>query len=328
MLERLAEIAPKKYFPIQKNRYEVVAGFKNISRSECRFEIDREFLRYRSTKLASRGESLEKYYPPTSRLAESELSAVAKFIAMNLAGGYPDFFDLREARAGYELDCKLTDERLVFHVDFRLDHTRTRANVQPGYRDALDALACQVQEDLAIWKASDPQVESEWLAAVHLCFPNHWAAGEKIGKSFNAVHAPVAHFDVLSHGARKIVQFITQSGDVERFAWGVATDDRLNHHPIPSVSADAQEWAGRAFSLSDPMLFLRFERQTLTAFPEICASLFTIRTYFTDVSAMNPSELESLAQAVESMSDKSLEYKGLSRTKADVVNWIRSLVSE
>lgn len=315
---------PKVHSPIQKNRYEVAAGLKNIEAHACRFEIDREFPVYREAVLAARAERLTKYYPEPSGMNAQELAQVTRFIAGNLASGYPQFFTLRETQSGFALDCALTGEKIAFHRDFTLDVERTSSEVEPPYRDSFDAVSSQIQEDLAIWRASDPKVEREWLAVAHLCCPNHWAAEDKVGRSFKAVHVPVAHFDVLSHGSRKIVEFMIQKGNMERFAWGVGTDRRLNHHPVPNPNLDASEWAGRSFDPEHPALFLRYERQTLTAFPELCASLFTIRTYFKDVSQMPSEEKESLALAIESMSPESLEYKGLTRSKSDILVWLRA----
>src|SRR5690606_12959336 len=145
----------------------------------------------------------------------------------------------------------------------------------PPYRDLFDALASQVQEDLSVWKRDttttmpDPQAGTgefprEWMAAIHLCYANHWGAEEKIGRTFNHVHKPVAGFQKLAQAAPGLVEMMVSKGPFVRFAWGVATDRELNHHP-------KNEFQGRQFDPAKPELQLRIERQTLTSFPEVGA---------------------------------------------------------
>ena len=108
-------------------------------------------------------------------------------------------------------------------------------------------------------------------------------------------------------------------GPFVRFAWGVATDRELNHHP-------ANELQGRTFDTMDPVLELRIERQTLTSFAELSASLFTIRTYFLDVAGeLSAEERLALGSAIDSMSPESLVYKGLDGSKEEIVGWLASL---
>jgi len=179
----------------------------------------------------------------------------------------------------------------------------------------LDALAYQVQEDLAVIQRDGYR---HWLAAIHLCFPNHWAAEDKIGKTFAEIHAPVAGIEPVNRQADKMVDaMINATQGYVRFAWGVATDDQLNHHP--------QSPRGRHFDPANPHAFLRIERQTIWGFPEVEASLFTIRTYFEDLAILEADKRAKVISAIESMTPASRQYKGLAESRDDLLAWLRSL---
>jgi hypothetical protein len=108
-------------------------------------------------------------------------------------------------------------------------------------------------------------------------------------------------------------------GPFVRFAWGVATDAELNHHP-------RNEFKGREFDPQNPELYLRIERQTITSFPFAGGALFTIRTYLLNCATeISPTERTALVSAIESMTPESLAYKGLERTREEIVRWLASV---
>jgi hypothetical protein len=154
---------------------------------------------------------------------------------------------------------------------------------------------------------------------VHLCSPNHWAAEEKIGKSFAGVHEPVAGIEAINLRENEWVRTMVNAVDgLMRFAWGVSTDNELNHHP--------RHAAGRQFDRKNPTAFLRVERQTIWGFPQVGASLFTIRTTFIDCAAIRSRDDEraALISAIRSMSAESLRYKGIDAFKDDLIVWLES----
>ncbi len=175
------------------------------------------------------------------------------------------------------------------------------------YLSLFDALCCQVQEDIAVCQLQD---DKDWLAAVHLCAPNHWAAADKIGRPFNKVHAPVPGMEKTMPHYFKMLQSVIQKGPFTRFAWGIATDDRLNHHPDPPPGIMQEDWQGRRIDEA-AQLYIRTERQNLLGFPDCNAFLFTIRTYFYEVDKLENNEKTALWSAVRSMSPEALAYKGL-----------------
>lgn len=273
-----------RYVPFSHGKYEVAAGLKPLVGRL--FEIDEDYDRYLAGKAAARREELTKYYPPVRPEDQPVVDQVAQWAADRLAQEYP----------GRAWPAPPTGNDAA--------------------RDALDAIATRVQEDLAVLRREGAR---EWMAAIHLCFPNHWAAEDKVGRDFNAVHAPVAGFGKLARGKDGIVEMMVTKGPFVRFAWGVATDRELNHHP-------RNAFQGRAFDPARPELQVRVERQTLTPFPDLDASLFTIRTYFLDVaSELSQDERTQLAAAIRSMSPEQLRYKGLSASRDPILTWIERL---
>ena len=174
-----------------------------------------------------------------------------------------------------------------------------------------------MQEDLAA-VSTDAAARRHWLSATHVCFPNGWAPGEKIGGSFADVHAPVAGMAEMNRRGDEFVAVMVRATDpLVRWAWGVTFDDRLDHHPShPRTPFDPEH----------PRAFLRVERQTIAGFPARGAALFTIRTYLYDVAQLrrDPELRTALESAIRTMPADSSTYKGLSGVTDRLAAWISS----
>jgi hypothetical protein len=111
-----------------------------------------------------------------------------------------------------------------------------------------------------------------------------------------------------------------------RFAWGLTTDARLNHHPQPPPGLnDPALWYGRRFDADEGSLYLRVERQVIQGLPEARAFAFFIRTYLTPAAELSAEERECLAEAVETMPRDASRYKGLAQDAVAISRWLRSL---
>ncbi len=111
-------------------------------------------------------------------------------------------------------------------------------------------------------------------------------------------------------------------GPFVRFAWGIATDTRLNHHPAPPTVQNVLDWRGRRFQTDNPKLFLRVERQTINRLPDVDAALFTIRTYFMGIKGLR---LGKLRLTLTSMPAETLHYKGIAMDRDGILDWIDTL---
>ena len=328
-----ASSASACYFPLDNGRYEVKPGFipfgsclGNGKADKQVFQIDGNFAHYRQTKLLARAERLSKYYL-TCNYSHGVAGAISRLIIDRLTQEHPHYFHTQQlANGDLAFHCQLTGEILYLDADCELRQVETQGNqVFPPYASTLDAIAAQVQEDITvICRSADG---SNWLSAVHLCYPNHWSAEEKVGKDFTTIHAPVAGIEKINRRASAIVNTMIVREPMVRFAWGLSTDSRLNHHPEPPADVSINEWLGRQFDRDNPRVFLRIERQVIWGLPEYEAALFTIRTYFRDCTEIKKDTVlrSKLSAAIQSMTQDSLVYKGLTESRDSILAWLEEV---
>ncbi|MCG6137191.1 MAG: DUF3445 domain-containing protein [Nostoc sp. LLA-1] len=320
---------PACYFPLMSGRYEVKPGmmafgrdFGNGQVDQQVFQIDRDYAHYRQHKLLARQERLSKYYQ-TCNYSRAVAGAIARLIIERLTQEHPQYFDYQKTANNAKFHNYLTQETLYLDADWQLQQVKTPPNqVVPAYASTLDALASQVQEDFTV--VCRREDGNNWLSAVHLCYPNHWSAEEKIGKNFAAIHAPVAEMAKINRRGNAIVNTMIDHSPMVRFAWGLSTDNSLNHHPEPPLGVSASQWQGRSFDPQQGQLYLRIERQVIWGLPEYATALFTIRTYFRDCNSLKQDSVlrSKLCAAIQSMTSASLIYKGLLASKASILQWL------
>ena len=282
--------SPARYFPYASGKYSTAPGlhklgqmFGNGEADRKVFQLDENWSLFRSNKEACREENLEKYVCFQNEKPES-LKRICDFIVSCLLKEYPAFFTLSREDGVNIFQNRISGEKIRFGDDGQL-------STPLQYRNLLDALAMQFQEDLAIWQMEGDQ---DWMSNIHLCAPNHWAPAAKVGKPFSEVHLPVAGMEAMRARYQPMLRSLLRGGTYVRFAWGLSTDMRLNHHPEAPADHDPLDWEGRAFDPAKPKLFVRTERQTLTGVPQVQAVLFTIRTYFEDVQSLTQAQQNQL----------------------------------
>ena len=328
----LEEISPSedaaRYFPPAEGRYEIKPGFIPLGQDLGNgpadaqvFQIDSNFSAYHRVKMHTRAESLKKYFQ-TQDFFPATATAINRFMVERLLQEHPNRFHLDHAANGHTvLHCAPSGTTLRYHQDLVDRVGLPKNDTEPPYITLFDALACQVQEDLCVICCRPDG--TDWLAAVHLCFPSHWSASDKIGRPFSQVHAPVAGMAGLNRNAKTLVRAMIERNPFVRFSWGLSTDARLNHHPEPPPGVDHTGWTGRSFDPANPQLFLRVERQVIWGFPKHQAALFAIRTYFTPCDKLAPDQQLALAAAIKSMTPASLAYKGLAQNRDPILHWLQ-----
>jgi len=292
-----------RYLPFMDGKYSVAPGLVSLTKATGpdRFflQIDDNYHAYRKNKSACRLENIHKYYVRNGMDATTEEQA-NRFLVKILVEEYPALF---EYTAGYPV-LYLINHKTGQKIAWKDDWIRT---ITPGYEDLFDALCDQVQEDIAICEL---QQTRDWVSAIHLMAPNHWSPAEKIGKPFGEIHGVVPGMEKLNQQYYRVLESILLKGPFIRFAWGISTDQQLNHHPEPPPGMDISIWQGRQADM-DADIYLRVERQLLSAIPERSAFLFLIRTYFYSIDELTTTEKKALAEALRSMSPASQAYKGL-----------------
>jgi hypothetical protein len=312
---------PARYFPFQSGRYEIAPGLSRFGRDfgngivdDHVFQFDSAFSHYRAEKERVRN-AKPGHHVLTADVPSDVAATVVPFIVHRLVQEHPDAFALARNSQGSSLQCHLTGETIHFDNRWRLSGASGHRREAVWYSDAIDAIASQVQEDLAILTIADG---SHKLAAAHICFPNGWAPEQMIGRDFAGLHHAVPGMGAMNARAADFARLMLHSAEgMVRFAWGISFDDRLDHHPSQPRSG----WeSGR------PAAWLRVERQTIWGFPEDNAALFTIRTYIYDVatSATDPGTRGQLISAIRSMSPESLAYKGLATNVEALLNFLQS----
>lgn len=221
---------------------------------------------------------------------------------------FPDFYRLTDDELSYVNQKLMTYSIGIEGSDIN--------SMKSSLRDIFHHLCMNRQEDIAIWKREGNR---EWLAGLHISFPNHWAPDKKIGASFFDVHRPVPQIDMISKMALKFFDQACQRGPQFRLAWGLSTDTCLHHHP-------KLDPPGRAFNPDQPKLYIRLERQTLLPLEIKNILIFTIRTYFIDVGHLLQDDKKALHSALLSMDDKILSYKGLKKDLPAIKSYLETFI--
>jgi hypothetical protein len=291
----------RKFLPFMGGVYSTAPGLTPLARSADMpkvLDIDENYIHYIANKTECRREDLAKYHC-LHAFADETRRAVAATLVERMTSEYPEVFQLHED----ELTNRKTGETMPIKA------------AGARYVSVFDTLCSQLQEDVAVVQMSG---NKDWLTAIHLCSPNHWDPRTKIGRSFNEIHIPVPGIERTMKNYQVMLKMIIDKEPFTRFAWGISTDTQLNHHPETPIGK--QE--GRTYSGKDTQFYVRTERQNLIGLKSVNAFIFTIRTYFYKVNELSKEEKENLAAAVNSMSDASLEYKGMTDLKGALLQEI------
>lgn len=294
-----------RFLPFLTGSYSTAPGLAPLSRGSDGFtkvfDIDEDYPKYIENKQRCRQEDLTKYHA-TAAWRDDTRNAVNQYLAAQLIKEYPTIFS--------------SDGRTLTNAKLDLSFAMNEDEIgRQGFESVFDALCSQVPEDVAVVQLDGV---NDSLAAIHLCSPNHWDPRSKIGRPFNEIHVPVPEITRTVKNYPVMFRMVIDKGPFTRFAWGVATDDRLNHHPEPPRGTDPDVWRGRRADHDHTKFFVRVERQNLIGLARVDAFIFTIRTYFYSVESLATAERHALKEAVSTMTQASLEYKGMARLKEEL----------
>ena len=175
----------------------------------------------------------------------------------------------------------------------------------PAASRATALLCLAFEEDFAVIDGASATIP--WLA---VCLPSRWAPGEKVGRHFAQVHAPVADNALLIEASDRLARLVTGPERWERFVWTITADPRLHQHPARGAvhwpdDADAEAIAALAC--------LRHEHQTFIPVPGTGQAVFTIRVESEplDTALRSRQDAFRLHEALASMTPAVLAYRGL-----------------
>jgi hypothetical protein len=182
-------------------------------------------------------------------------------------------------------------------------------------RAALLSLA--FAEDFAILDAGDATIP--WLA---VALPSHWAPEAKVGRPFAEVHAPAADGHLVTDPAAHLAKLVTGADRWERFVWTIARHPRLHAHPDRVDPAPwPQDLEGDALVAQ---AWWRTEHQTFIPVEDQGQAVFTIHVEVQPLTQAlaDPARAGRVHDALATMSDAELAYRGLGRAHDRLLRWL------
>lgn len=264
-------------------------SFENVDFKDRHFLIDENsYQLYLNSKKKMRHLHPDEDYK--NHLNDKENLAVFRYMADRLAKEYPQKFTF------FSNTLSTQAESCFFDGDiFRVESLDSNSNPEFEYRDAIDFLAHQIQEDFCL-------VDIETLKArlIHLASPNDWTAKWGIEKDFDEIHVRVPRAFQIVKRPPQIFKRLFQSGFLyERLgAMTLTSYPYLLRHPSHKETPISEEYLN---------FYFRFERQTLKAIPNSNLILFTIRPFLMDFTDRVQQELT--LEQVEQMSSRELENR-------------------
>ena len=182
-------------------------------------------------------------------------------------------------------------------------------------------IALAFEEDFAVVDGARGTIP--WLV---VALPSHWAPEAKVGRHFAEVHAPVADNARLLAAGAHLLRLVTGAERWERFVWTVTPHPRLHAHP-----ARVEPWPHDVDAATiATQAWWRTERQTFIPLPALRQAVFTIHVQVQPLAQGidTPSRAAALHDAIASMSDAVLAYRGLARVRAALLAWLRRRADE
>jgi hypothetical protein len=191
-----------------------------------------------------------------------------------------------------------------------------------------EALASGMQEDFVVLHDEPTGMRARMLA---VCFPSNWNPAEKLGLDFTAIHAPVADNALLQAGAHGIVDMAFRRASMLRHVWLLTPGADLSQHPETRRTrwedALLQAEASPSGRLLD-QVFFRVERQTTLPLPALQRGVFFIRVMvcgLVDVLLVEPNRAAALHEALHSMSDAVVHYRGMQAVRQRLLKELQAL---
>jgi dimethylamine monooxygenase subunit A len=183
----------------------------------------------------------------------------------------------------------------------------------------LNQLALQLQDDVVIMRLEGERFFPELM---HVCFPTGWNPADKFAQTLASIHEPVADGKRLVQATANLTAAMVNKGPFVRYVWtlaaGTSAAAQLSQHPLEKMVASQSQTIDQ--------VYFRCERQITIPLPELNRSCFLIRVFVVPVehAANTPERRNTLADALVSMSEATVQYKGLSHLIPPTLAWIKN----
>ena len=152
------------------------------------------------------------------------------------------------------------------------------------------------------------------LEACFVAFPSSWNAGEKVGKTLNELHEPIADNEALLRASEGIMRAMSSGQSFHRYTWGISSLSGYSNHP---------SYERPDFDSLDDLTFRIEHERTATVIKDTTA-VFLIHVDIYPLKEVLKTDFGLIKESIDSMSDNVLEYKNLNKVKELMSEYILS----
>ncbi|KIQ01283.1 MULTISPECIES: DUF3445 domain-containing protein [Pseudomonas] len=280
------------------------------------FDVDEHYL----SEMAERARVLER--DPERCLVMPHMAQAAwdllEMLMQQLAADYPQHFQLERNGTAWRW------RNLAMGIDQHF--TFGAADSLPC--EPLEYITRQMQGDFAVLDQRDGDL---FMDAGMVTCPADWSLRFDAGMSFKQWHSPVPMANQMGifERALKFLLNIQVGHPVRRLNWTLTINPRLDTSP-----ETFHEWGSDRGSVTPDnvgrLVHLRVELQLMARLPRSNAVLFSIRTYLISMEELvsNPAWARRLHRVLRDLPDAIADYKGMTRYRQTLVDWLRQFDSE
>ncbi|MBD8494506.1 heme-dependent oxidative N-demethylase family protein [Pseudomonas syringae] len=278
---------------------------------EHRFDIDEHYL----SETAERARVLAR--DPGRCLVMPHMTPAAwdmvQVLMEHLSTDYPQHFSLQRDGTAWHWQ----------NLAMGIDQHFTFGNAQTLPCEPLEYITRQVQGDFAVLDQRDGDL---FMDAGMVTCPADWSLRFDAGMSFKQWHAPVpmAHQMGIFDRALKYLLNVQVGQPVRRLNWTLTLNPRLDSSP-----ETFHEWGSDRGKVTAEnvgrLVHLRVELQLMMRLPRSNALMFGIRTYLIslDELATRPAWAQRLHRVIRDLPDAIADYKGMTRYRQTLIDWLR-----
>ncbi|PVZ88480.1 hypothetical protein C9426_06500 [Serratia sp. S1B] len=238
---------------------------------------------------------------------------------LHLSVDYPEHFQLeRQGKAWHWVNRPMN---IDVHFQFGDDSSLPLP--------AFEFISRQLQGDIALL---DQRESDLFMDAGMITGPADWSLNFDAGMSFKQWHAPVpklAHDAGVFERALKFLLNIQVGHPYRRLNWTMTINPRMD------TSSETFHLWGHERGLvtkdnAGELVHLRVELQMMPRLARSNALLFSIRTYLISLNdlATNPAWAKRLHRVIRDLPESIADYKGISRYREPLVQWLSQFDQE